>query len=29
MRRISFVPDALENFVEWASENKKIYVRIV
>ncbi len=29
MRRISFVPKALENFVEWVSESKKIHAKIV
>jgi toxin YoeB len=28
MRRIAFVPKALENFVAWASESKKIHTRI-
>ncbi len=28
MRRVAFVPEALENFVEWARENKKIHARI-
>jgi toxin YoeB len=29
MKRISFVPKALENFVEWSNENKKIYAKII
>jgi len=28
MRNIAFVPKALENFVAWASENKKIHAKI-
>jgi toxin YoeB len=29
MRRISFTPDAFEDFQNWAKADKKIYFRIV
>ncbi len=28
MRNTAFVPKALEDFIEWANENKKIHARI-